>query len=355
MPYSGPASAFGVMGRSEIAYFKMLNDRGGINGRRIELLSLDDAYSPPKTVEHVRRLVEQEAVSAIFGSLGTATNLAVRQYLNGNRTPQLFIASGASAFADPGHYPWTLAMLPNYQNEARLFARRILATKSAPRIGVLYQNDGFGKDYLIGLRDALGERQLAGVASYEVSASTVDSEVIALQASGADVFVIAATPKFAAQAIRKSADLGWDADRYLSYASASIAATFRPAGLDRSRDVLSTAFAIDPTDPAYADDPGVIAWRQFVSDYMSPAEFSDPSAATGFYAAATMAHVLRQCGEDVSKENILRQAASIRDFHPPLLLPGVDINTSAINYSPILGLKFRRFDGKMWELIGEVL
>ena len=357
MPYSGPASAFGVMGRTEAAYFRMINDEGGINGRRIDLISLDDAYSPPNTVEQVRRLVEQEGAAFIFGSLGTATNLAVRQYLNDMKTPQLFIASGASLFADPQHFPWTMAMLPNYQTEARIFAKRILATKPDARIAVLYQNDAFGKDYLIGLEDFPGpdRAHIVKEASYEVSDPTIDSQVIALEASGADVFVIAATPKFAAQAIRKSSDIGWNAARYLSYVSASIAATLKPAGLDKSKGVISTAFAIDPTDPSYAGDPGVVAWKQFTSAYMSAAEFADPSAATGFYSAATMVQALRQCGDDLSRENIMRQAANIKNFHAPLLLVGVDVNTSRDNFRPIRQLQFRYFNGETWEFLGEVL
>jgi branched-chain amino acid transport system substrate-binding protein len=357
MPYSGPASAFGVIGRTEIAYFKMINDQGGVDGRRINLISLDDAYDPTNTVEQVRRLVEQEQVAIIFGSLGTPTNLAVRQYLNDRNVPQLFIASGASLFADPQHFPWTLAILPSYRTEARIYAKRILATKPDARIAVLYQNDGLGKDYLIGLKDVLGPDLPKSVteASFEVSEPTVDSQVITLQGSGADVFLIAATPKFAAQAIRKSFDLGWDAARYLSYVSASIATTLKPAGLDASKGAISTAFAIDPTDSGAKDDPGAIAWKQFTSAYMSEHEFGESNAVTGFYSAATMVQTLRECGDDLSRENIMRQAANIKNFHAPMLLRGVDISTSPDNFRPIRQLQLRQFNGKTWELLGDVI
>ena len=357
VPYSGPASAFGAIGRAELAYFRMINEKGGINGRKIDLISLDDAYNPANMVEQTRRLVEQDEVALIFGSVGSPTNMAVRQYLNDNKVPQLFVATGASAFADPQHYPWTMALLPSYQTEARIYAKQILATKPDTRIAVLYQNDNLGKDYLIGLANALGPDRADKVkaASYEVHDPTVESQVIALAASGADVFLIAATPKFAAEAIRKSADLGWNAVRYLGYASASIGATFKPAGLDKSKGVISTAFSIDPTDPRFKDDPGVTAWKQLTSATMSVTDFADPSAATGFTSAATMAHVLEECGNDLSRENIMRQAANIRDFHAPLLLPGVNINTSSDNFSPIRQLQLRQFNGETWELLGEVL
>jgi branched-chain amino acid transport system substrate-binding protein len=357
MPYSGPASAFGVIGRTEVAYFKMVNDQGGISGRKINLISLDDAYSPANTVEQVRRLVEHEQVALIFGSLGTPTNIAVRQYLNDNRTPQLFVASGASVFADPQHFPWTMGVLPSYQTEARIYAKHILATRPDAAIAVLYQNDGLGKDYLLGVKDVLGPDRAGNVkaASYEVSEPTVDSQVIALQGSGADIFLIAATPKFAAQAIRKCSDIGWNPARYLSYVSASIASTLKPAGLDKSKGLITTAFAIDPTDSRYKDDPGMIAWKQFTSGYMSPAEFAEPNAVTGIFSAATMVQTLKQCGDDLSRENIMRQAANMKNFHAPMLLPGVNIDTSADQFRPIRQLQLRRFDGERWDLLGDVV
>ena len=266
MPYSGPASAYGVIGRTETAYFKMINEQGGINGRKINLISLDDGYSPPKTVEQVRRLVEEEKVAFLFQTLGTPPNLAIRQYCNDNKIPQLFVATGAAMFSDPKHFPWTMGYNPNYQTEARIYAKHILATKPDAKIGVLYQNDDFGKDYLIGLKGGLGADHAGMVikeASYETSEPTVDSQVVTLQGSGADVLVIAATPKFAAQAIRKSFDLGWNAVRYMSDVSPSIATVLKPAGLEKSKGLITGGYLIDVNDPRWKDDPGLKQWRDF--------------------------------------------------------------------------------------------
>src|SRR5580698_4136134 len=260
IPYSGPASAYGVIGRTEAAYFKMINDQGGVNGRKINFISLDDAYSPPKTVEQIRRLVEQEQVASIFNSLGTPPNVAIRQYLNDNKVPQLFVATGAATFSDPAHFPWTMGWQPNYQTEAKIFGKHILKTKPDAKIGVLYQNDGFGKDYLIGLKDGLGADHASMVikeASYETSEPTIDSQVVTLQGSGADVFLIAATPKFAAQAIRKTFDLGWNAVRYVTNVSVSVTTVLKPAGLDKSKDLITAYYGKDPTDVRWKDDPGM--------------------------------------------------------------------------------------------------
>jgi branched-chain amino acid transport system substrate-binding protein len=358
MPYSGPLSAFGVIGRTEAAYFKMINEQGGINGRKLNLISVDDAYSPPKTVEQVRRLVEQEDVAFLFQTLGTPTNLAIRQYCNDNKVPQLFLMTGASAFADPEHFPWTMRYNPSYQTEARIFAKHILATKPAARIGVLYQNDDYGKDYLIGLKDGLGADgagMIVKEASYEVSEPTVDSQVVTLHGSGADIFVIAAAPKFAAQAIRKSFDLDWNASRYLNYVSQSIVSVLKPAGLDKSRGLICGIFGKDVNDSRWKDGAGVKEFQAFMAKYMSTAEFLDANAAYGFGAAATMVQVLKQCGNDLSRENIMRQAANLKDLELPLLLPGIKINTSPTNYSPIHQMQLSRFNGESWELFGEVL
>src|ERR1700734_686019 len=260
MPYSGPASAYGVIGKASTAYFKMINEMGGIGGRKINLVSLDDGYSPPKTVEQVRRLVEDEKVAFLFNTLGTAPNVAIRQYLNDNKIPQLFVATGASTFSDPKHFPWTMGWQPNYQTEARIFGQTIFKTKPDAKIGVLYQNDGFGKDYLIGLKDALGADHAGMVikeVSYETSEPTVDSQVVTLQGSGADLLIIAATPKFAAQAIRKSFDLGWNAVRYVTNVSVSVPAVLKPAGLDKSKGLITAYYGKDPTDPRWKDDPGM--------------------------------------------------------------------------------------------------
>ena len=358
MPYSGPASAYGVLGRTDAAYFRMINETGGINGRKINFISADDGYSPPRTVEQVRRLVEEEQVAFMFHSLGTPNNTAVRQYLNDNKVPQLFVATGASIFSDPEHFPWTMGYNPSYQTEARIYARHILETRPDAKIAVLYQNDGFGKDYLIGLRDTLGAEHagmLVKDASYETSEPTVDSQIVTLQGSGADVFLIVATPKFAAQAIRRSYDLGWTADRYVCAVSESIATVLKPAGLEKAKGLITGAYNKDVADARWKNDAGVKQWRDFCEKYMSTKDFFDINAAYAFGAAATMAQVLEQCGNDLSRENVMRQAANLRDFRPPMLLPGVKINTSPTNYSPIRQLQLASFNGESWELFGDLI
>ena len=358
MPYSGPASAYGVIGRTEAAYFKMINEQGGINGRMINLISLDDGYSPPKTVEQIRRLVEQEQVAFLFNTLGTPPNLAIRQYLNDNKVPQLFVATGAATFSDPQHFPWTIGWQPNYQTEAKIFAKHILKTKPDGKIGVLYQNDAFGKDYLIGLKDGLGADHAGMVikeASYETSEPTVDSQVVTLQGSGADIFLIAATPKFAAQAIRKSFDIGWTAARYMTDVSQSVASVMKPAGLEKSKGVITAIYGKDPTDARWKDDPGFKEYAAFIAKYMSPNDLIDANAVYGFGTGATMVQVLKQCGNDLSRENIMRQAANIKDLDLPMTLPGIKINTSPDNFSPIRQEALASFNGESWEQFGEVL
>jgi branched-chain amino acid transport system substrate-binding protein len=358
MPYSGPASAYGVIGRTEAAYFKMINEQGGINGRKINLVSLDDGYSPPKTVEQVRRLVEQEQVAFLFNTLGTAPNVAIRQYLNDNKVPQLFVSTGASMFSDPKHFPWTMGFNPNYQTEAHIYGKYILATKPDAKISVLYQNDGFGKDYLIGLKEALGADRAGMIvkeASYETSEPTIDSQIVTLQGSGADVIVIGATPKFGAQAIRKTFDLGWTPVRIVSNVSSSVNAALKPAGLEKSKGLITATYGKDPNDPRWKDDPGLKAWKDFTTKYMSPTEFTDLNAVYGFGAAATMVQVLKQCGNDLSRENIMRQAANIKDLVLPMGLPGAAINTSPDNYSPIRQMQLSMFNGESWELFGDLL
>jgi branched-chain amino acid transport system substrate-binding protein len=358
MPYSGPVSAYGVIGRTELAYFKMINEQGGVNGRKINLISVDDAYSPPKTVEQVRRLVEDEKVAFLFQTLGTPSNLAIRQYCNDNKVPQLFLATGAAMFDDPERFPWTMGYNPSYQTEAHIFAKHILATKPDAKIGVLYQNDGFGKDYLIGLKDILGPDRAGMVikeASYEVSEPTVDSQIVTLQGSGADVFLIAATPKFAAQAIRKTFDLGWTPARYMSYVSQSIVSVMRPAGVEKSKGVITALFGKDPTDARWKDDPGFKKYAAFIAKYMSPNDLIDFNAVYGFGAAATMIQVLKQCGNDLSRDNIMKQAANLKDLELPMLLPGIKINTSPTNYRLIRQMQLSTFNGEGWELFGDVL
>ena len=358
MPYSGPLSAYGVIGRTEAAYFTMINEQGGVNGRKINLISLDDGYSPPKTVEQVRRLVEQERVAFLFNTLGTPTNLAVRQYLNDNKVPTLFVSTGAAMFSDPAHFPWTIGFQPNYQTEARIHGKHILATRPNARIAVLYQNDDYGKDFLIGLNEALGPDHVGMVvkeAPYEASEPTVDSQIITLQGSGADVFLIAATPKAATQAIRKAYDIGWTPTRYLNLNAASIATVLKPAGLEKSKGVITAGPYIEVADPRWKDSPDIKEWQAFTSKYMSATEYASSVAAYGFIVAATMVQVLKQCGNDLSRENIMRQAANLKDFHAPLLYPGITINTSPTNYSPIRQLQLSTFNGEGWDPIGDVL
>ena len=357
MPYSGPASAYGVIGRTEAAYFKMINEQGGVNGRKINFISLDDAYSPPKTVEQIRRLVEQEQVAFIFNSLGTPPNLAIRQYLNDNKVPQLFVATGAATFSDPAHFPWTMGWQPNYQTEAKIFGKHILKTKPDAKIAVLYQNDGFGKDYLMGLKDGLGADHAGMVikeASYETSEPTVDSQIVTLQGSGADVLLIAATPKFAAQAIRKTFDVGWTPIRYMTDVSQSIASVMKPAGLDKSKGVITGVYGKDPTDARWKDDPGFKEYAAFIGKYMTPHDLIDSNAVYGFGAGATMMQVLKQCGNDLSRTNVMKQAASLKDLELPMLLPGIKINTSPDNFSPIRQEALASFNGESWEQFGEL-
>jgi len=358
MPYSGPASAYGVIGKTEAAYFKMINEQGGVNGRMLNLISLDDSYSPPKTVEQVRRLVEQEQVAFLFNTLGTAPNLAIRDYCNQNKVPQLFVSTGASTFADPAHYKWTIGYNPNYQTEARIYAKHILQTKPDAKIALLYQNDGFGKDYLKGLTDGLGADHAGMIvkeASYETSEPTIDSQVVTLQGSGADVLIIAATPKFAAQAIRKSYDLGWSGVRYLSNVSPSIATVLKPAGLEKSKGLITAYYGKDPTDVRWKDDEDMKGWYAFCDKYLNHATISDANASYGYVVASLLVNVLKSCGDDLSRDNILKQAASVKSLHLPLMLPGQELNTSPENYSPIRQMQLATFNGTSWELFGELL
>jgi branched-chain amino acid transport system substrate-binding protein len=358
MPYSGPASAYGVIGKTDVAYFKMINEAGGVNGRKLNLISLDDGYSPPKAVEQTRRLVEQEQVAFIFNSLGTPSNAAIRPYLTENKVPQLFVATGAAMWSDPKNFPWTIGWQPNYQTEASIFGKHIAATKPDAKIGVLYQNDAFGKDYLIGLKAGLGADKAGLIvkeASYEVSEPTVDSQIVTLQDSGADVLLIAATPKFAAQAIRKTFDIGWTPVRYMTDVSQSIATVMKPAGLEKSKGVITANYGKDPTDARWKDDPGFKDYAAFNAKYMSPAELTDANAVYGFGAAATMVQVLKQCGNDLSRDNIMKQAANIKDLELPMILPGAKINTSPDNFSPIRQMQLASFNGESWAAYGDLL
>jgi branched-chain amino acid transport system substrate-binding protein len=357
-PYSGPSSAYGADGLAELAYIKMINDQGGVNGRRIRLISLDDGYSPPKTVEQTRKLVEQEVVALIFSSLGTATNTAIEKYLNDRKVPQLFIATGASKWADPEHFPWTVGWAPNYQTEARIYARYILEQRSNGRIAVLYQNDDYGKDYLQGLKDGLGDKygaMVAAVATYEISDPTIDSQIVTLQASGADVLVDITGPKFAAQAIRKVYDIGWQPLHFLNSVGSAVGAVLQPAGLEKSVGIITARYYKDPSDPQWRTDPAFQEWLDWMQRYNPEGNISDYYNVLGYSAAMTLVQVLKQCGDDLSRENILRQATGIQRLELPMLLPGVTINTSPTDYRPIKQLRLVRFDGKSWIPFGELL
>jgi branched-chain amino acid transport system substrate-binding protein len=352
---SGPASAYSIVGRAEVAYFRMINEQGGVNGRKLNFLDVDDTYSPPKTIEQTRRLVEQEGVAFLFNSIGTAAQLAVRPYLNENRVPQLFSGFG---IVDPEHYPWTLPFFQIYATEAAIYAHYTLQTQPQAKVAVLYQNDDLGRSYLKGFMDGLGpehEGMIVKTASYEVSEPTVDSQVISLQASGADVLLIAASPKFAAQAIRKGADLRWKPTRYISVVSSTIAAVLKPAGLDNSRDLVTAISNKDVTDPQWRDDPDVKAFAAFIEKYMTPADLSNDGAAYGYQSAVLLVHVLGKCGDDLSRENIMREATSIKDLTLPLALPGVKVNTSPTDYRMVRQYQLQRFDGEHWKLFGDLL
>jgi ABC-type branched-subunit amino acid transport system substrate-binding protein len=358
MPYSGPASAYGVIGKTEAAYFKMINEQGGVNGRMINLVSLDDAYSPPKTVEQARRLVEQEQVAFLFNTLGTAPNLAIRDYCNQNKVPQLFVSTGASVFSDPEHFKYTVGYNPNYRTEARIYAKHILSTKPQAKIAVLFQNDGFGKDYLAGLKDVLaGEHaeMIVKEASYETSEPTIDSQVVTLTSTAADVLVIAATPKFAAQSIRKVHELGWKPMTFLSNISIWISTVMEPAGLDAGIGVLSSSYIKDPDDPAWKDDPGVKGWRAFMAQWIPEGDTRDAYYVNAYNTAMVLEAVLTACRDDLSTENILRQAFGISGLELPMLLPGIRINTSPTDHAPVKQMQFIRFTGTQWERFGELL
>ena len=358
MPYSGPASAYGVIGRTEAAFIQMINDAGGINGRKLNLISLDDGYSPPKSVEQTRRLVEQEQVAFIFGSVGTPTNVAIRSYLNDNKVPHLFVGSGASMFSDPQHYPWTIGFNPSYRSEGRVFAKHILGKKPDAKIAVLYQNDDLGRDYLAGVREGLGADHAAMLvkeASYEVSDPTVDSQVVSLQGSGADTLIIGANNKAGAQAIRKVYDLGWMPERYLGSTAASITSVLMPAGIEKSKGVITNYWGKDPADLRWKDAPDYKEWAAFVAKYMTPTELINSNAVYGFAAASLMAYVLKQCGDDLSRENVMRQATNIKDYVGPMGLPGAKVNTSPDDYRVTRQLQLARFNGVSWEWFGEML
>ena len=356
VPYSGPASAYGSMGKVQAAYFKMLNDSGGINGRRIRLISLDDGYSPPKTVEMTRRLVEQEQVLFTINSLGTASNSAIHRYMNQMKVPHLFLASGASKWNDPRNFPWTLAFTPSYQSEGRVYAQHILRTRPAARIAVLYQNDDYGKDYLKGFADGLGDKaasMIVAQASYEVTDATVDSQIVTLQRSGADTLFNITTPKFAAQSIRRSAEVGWKPVHYLNSVSGSIAAVLKPAGLENAVGLISAQYIKTPGDPQWAVDPAMQEDLSFKKKYLPELDPNDTNCSYALAVAQLTTHVLRQAGDNLTRGNILRQATSLKSMQLPLVLPGVLVSTTPDDYGMFESLRLARFDGTIWVTFGE--
>jgi ABC-type branched-subunit amino acid transport system substrate-binding protein len=356
-PYSGPASAYSAIGKVEVAYFAMLNEQGGINGRKIDLVSLDDGYAPPKTVEQTRRLVEQDNVLLLFNTLGTPPNSAIHKYMNAKGVPHLLVASGASKWGDPEHFPWTMGFQPSYRTEARIYAKYLLQTKPDAKIAVLYQNDDYGKDYLQGLRSGLGDkasRMIVAEASYEVTDPTIDSQIVSLKGTGADVLFSVATPKFAAQAVRKVYDIGWRPLHILNSVSISTRAVLEPAGLDKATGLISAGYYKDPADPRYAQDPAMQEWLSFMKRYVPDGSTTDGFNLYGYLAAQTMAQVLKQCGNDLSRENVMRQATNL-NFSPPLLLPGVSITTGPRDFFPIKQMMLQRFDGTRWVPFSEAI
>jgi branched-chain amino acid transport system substrate-binding protein len=358
MPYSGAASGLSSLGKAEAAYFTMINEQGGINGRKINFITRDDSYSPPKTVEMIRRLVEEEQVLAMFSMLGTAPNTAVQEYLNDNKVPHLFVASGADQWNDPKNHPWTMGWRPSYRIEARIYARYILRNLPNAKIAVLYQNDDFGKDYLLGLREGLGgnaDKMIVATQAYETTDPTIDSQIVALRASDADVLLTAAIPKFAAQAIRKVYDIGWTPTHFLTNVSISVKAVMQPAGAQKAVGVISAAFLKEPTDPRWQDTSEYKEWLTWMRKYNTSAAIADSLNVYGYSLAQTLVAVLKASGDDLTRENLMNQAASIHNLTVPMLLPGITLSTGADDFQPIKQMQLQKFDGTTWQLFGELI
>ncbi|MDD1517490.1 ABC transporter substrate-binding protein [Bradyrhizobium sp. DASA03005] len=358
MPYSGPASAYGIIGRTEAAYFKKINEEGGINGRKINFVSYDDAYSPPKTVEQARKLVESDEVLLVFNSLGTPPNTAIQKYMNSKKVPQLFVATGATKWNDPQNFPWTMGWQPNYQSETQIYAKYILKAMPNAKIGVLYQNDDYGKDYLKGLKDGLGAKAASMIVleeSYETSEPTIDNHIVKLKATGADVFINITTPKFAAQAIKKISEIGWKPTHFLNNVSASVGSVIKPAGFENSQDIISAAYLKDVSDPQWKDDAGMKAFLEFMTKYFPEGDKLDGGTIVGYGVAQTLVEVLKKCGDNLTRENVMKQAASLKDFRTEVLLPGIKINTGPNDFAPISSLQLMKFKGDKWDLFGDVI
>ncbi|MFL6819172.1 MAG: ABC transporter substrate-binding protein [Bradyrhizobium sp.] len=358
MPYSGPASAYGVIGKTEEAYFKKINAEGGINGRKINFVSYDDTYSPPKTVEQARKLVESDEVLFIFNPLGTPPNSAIQKYMNTKKVPQLFVATGATKWNDPKEFPWTMGWQPNYQSESRIYAKYLLKEKPNAKIAVLYQNDDYGKDYLKGLKDGLGAKAASMLIieeSYETSEPSIDSHIVKLKSTGADVFFNVTTPKFAAQAIKKMAEIEWKPLHLLNNVSASIGSVMKPAGFEASQNIISSAYLKDTSDPQWKDDAGMKAFDEFLAKYFPEGNRIDGSVMFGYTVSQGLVHVLKACGDNLTRENIMKQAANIKDLELGGLLPGIKVNTSASDFAPISQLQLMKFKGDKWDLFGEII
>jgi branched-chain amino acid transport system substrate-binding protein len=358
MPYSGPASSFAAIGRSMTAYFQKVNAEGGVNGRKISLISLDDSYSPPKAVEQTRRLVESDEVFAIVGTFGSPTNFAIQKYLNSRKVPSLFLGTGANRVSEPATYPWSMGWQPNNHAKGAIYAKYVLGEKPNAKVAILYQNDDFGRDYAKGFRDGLGEKAgsiIVKELSYELSEPTVDSQILQLKATGADVFLDLSTPKFTAQAIKRMAETKWDALHLLSDAAGSIASTLVPAGLENSKGVITVAFRKDPNDPIWKDDPGMKEYLAFMKQYMPDGNPSETYYVFGYATAQTFVHVLEKCGNDLTRENLMKQATSIKDLQLSIMLPGILFNTSPTRYTPMSQEQLMQFDGTKWIPIGDVI
>ncbi len=356
--YSGPASAYGVIAKTESAFFTMINDQGGVAGRKINFISYDDGYSPPKTVEQVRRLIEEDQVAFLFQNLGTPTNSAIQRYVNMKKVPHLFISTGADKWGDYQHFPWTMGYQPSYRTEAQIYTKYMLKEMPDAKLGILYQNDDFGKDYIGGAKDILGDKYAATVkeASYETTDATVDSQLASLQAAGVDALMVGATPKFAAQAIKKVHDLGWHPKMFfMTNVSISVGAVMTPAGAENGVGIITTGYMKDPTDPAFKDDPGMNEWRAFMAKYMPGADLTDGNYSFAYGVSTVMMQVLKQCDGDFSRANIMKQAANLHNAYDPVLLPGITVNTSPTNFHPIKAMQLEKWDGKTWVRFGDVI
>ena len=356
--YSGPASAYGVIAKTETAFFQMINDQGGVGGHKIKFISYDDGYSPPKTVEQVRRLIEEDRVDFLFNTLGTPTNTAIERYVNLKKVPQLFVSTGADKWGDYKHYPWTIGYQPSYRTEAQIYTKYMLAQKPDAKLAILYQNDDFGKDYLAGVKDVLGDKYASIVVkevSYETTDATVDSQLTALQSSGAEFLLTAATPKFAAQAIKKVHDLDWHPTFFLTNVSISVGSVMNPAGAENGVGIITTGYMKDPTDPAFKDDPGMNDWRTFMAKYMPGADLTDGNYSFAYGVSMVMMQVLKQCDGDFSRANVMKQATNLHDAPDPVLLPGITVNSSPTNYHPIKAMQLQKWTGTTWQRFGDVI